>query len=162
MIETFKRLPYHLKIAGKGPLKDYIEEATLEIKNVSYLGVLSKDQVYLELEKAEALIFPSIWAETFGLVITEAFSNSCAVIASAIGAPKSIVVNEYNGLLFESNNSVSLVKAIEKWKNLPLTSKALIRQNAYNSFINNYSEEIQPKYFEDIFNEVLQRELCLN
>lgn len=154
LIDAFQQLPYQLKIAGDGPLKEDVIKATTN-SNISYLGTLNSAEVSNELSIANALIFPSIWFETFGLVITEAFSNSCAVLSTNIGAPKSIVNNGINGFCFESNNIESLKETIRYWEALPILQKEEIRSNALNTYKEKYSPTNQHKYFDEIYRKVL-------
>lgn len=156
LLESFYKLPYKLKIVGEGPLKSKVIQAVKHNSNIEYLGTLNKKDINLELQKTEALIFPSIWNETFGMVIIEAFSNKCAVISSNIGAPLSIIKNNKNGIHFKYGNSNDLIRIIHKWMKLSLNEKDKIRNNAYDSFEKLYSKQRQKQYFRLIINNILK------
>lgn len=151
LIKAFETLSYKLKIVGEGPLKEYVLDATNSNSNISYLGVLKKEDVCIELKKANALIFPSIWLEPFGLVITEAFSSSCAVISTNIGAPKSLIENKKNGFHFESNNVHDLISIIKKWESLTIEEKEVMRKHALKVFLSKYSPKKQDAFFNNIY-----------
>ena len=72
------------------------------------LGALDAEQVRVEMARAFALVVPSIWYETFGLVIVEAFASGLPVIASRIGVIPGLVEDGVNGLLFEPGNAADL------------------------------------------------------
>ena len=109
------------------------------------------------MRKANALIFPSIWLEPFGLVITEAFSNGCCVISKNIGAPGNIGQHRKNGLHFKSNSEEDLIMTIETWESLTEVEKNNIRNSAFETFIENYSPEKQKFYFDRIYTDVLKK-----
>ena len=68
------------------------------------------------MQRAAALVVPSIWKEMFGLVVIEAFANGLPVIASRIGALATLVEHEQTGLLVEPNDPQSLANAMA-WVN---------------------------------------------
>jgi glycosyltransferase involved in cell wall biosynthesis len=157
LLHAFKELPFSLKIAGDGPLKEQVVNATKEWSNISYLGNLSNNKVIEELRKAQALIFPSVCYETFGLVNIEAFVNHTPVIASNIGAPQSLIRDGYSGFLFEPGKAGHLMEVIFKFNTLSAIEKEKMGANAFESYQSNYTPELQEHYFESIYNQVLKK-----
>lgn len=157
LINAFKEWPFLLRIAGDGPLKEQVVNATKQSPNIIYLGNLSNDEVIEELQKTQALIFPSICYETFGLTIIEAFSNHCPVIAARIGAPKFLIEHNKNGLHFEAGNELDLKYKIEKWSNLPPAEKEKMRENAFESYQKHYAPDLQLEYFEKIYKQAMNK-----
>lgn len=156
LLNAFKNSNETIKIAGDGPLKSLVEKYSLEFNNINYIGFLPKQKLSEELQQASALIFPSIWYEPFGLTITEAFSNRCAVIASNIGAPKSTVKNDVNGLHFRYNETEDLEKALKKWKSLSDVEKEIFRQNAFKTYQEQYSVKIQSDLIDSIYKNIIK------
>ena len=67
---------------------------------------------------ARLLVAPSIWCETFGLVVAEAMSHGIPVVATRIGALQNTVDEEVTGLLFELGNVTDLSEKISRlWNN---------------------------------------------
>ncbi|POY38110.1 hypothetical protein C3L50_12615 [Flavobacterium alvei] len=157
LLNAFKELPFVLKIAGDGPLKNSVVQAVKEFSNICYLGSLDYKAVQLELCKSQALISPSICYETFGLVNIEAFSIGTPVLASKIGAPQSLIIDGYNGYHFEAGNEKNLKEVVLKFNSLSETEKKQMRQNAFKSYQSHYSPELQMDYFEVIYNKVLKK-----
>lgn len=94
-----------LRVAGDGP-----EAALLDgVSGITRLGSLPSEAVRQEMNRAMALMVPSICYETFGLVIIEAFASGLPVIASRIGALADLVRDGETGLLFEPGNPQDLV-----------------------------------------------------
>ncbi len=100
----------NLQVAGTGPEADLLAS----VPNINALGALSRDEVRLRMCSAIALVVPSIWYETFGMVAIEAFAAGLPVIASRIGSLAALVEDGVTGLLFEPGDPVSLADAM-RW-----------------------------------------------
>lgn len=89
-----------LRIVGDGP-DAYLLEG---VNGVHRLGRLPSAGVLNEMNRALAVVVPSIWYETFGMVVVEAFACGTPVIASRIGVLPYLVKEGETGLLFEAGN----------------------------------------------------------
>lgn len=145
-----------LNIIGDGPLRQKVLDVLGEEPLINYCGFLSPIEIRNYLRKAEVLIFPSIWYETFGLTIIEAFSQSTVVIASNIGAPASLITHGYNGLLFEAGNSQDLQAKIAEWNNFDTNRKREMHQNAYNTYLELYTPQKNKDMLMKIYKEVIK------
>ena len=154
LIKAFSNKKLKLKIIGDGPLINVVKEQSINNENIEYLGFKNKVQIIEQLRICKALIFPSEWYETFGMTIIEAFSVGTPVIASNIGGIPELVVNKYNGLLFETNNHNDLT---DKLLSLSALNQEELSLNAYNSFISKYSDEINLKSTLSIYEGVIQK-----
>ena len=95
-----------LRVAGDGP-----ESALLDGANgITRLGSLPGEVVRQEMNRAMALVIPSIWYENFPRTIVEAFATGLPVIASRIGALADLVRDGETGLLFEPGNPHDLAE----------------------------------------------------
>jgi glycogen(starch) synthase len=70
--------------------------------------------VRARLLDADALIFPSVWAEPFGLVPVEAMASSVPVVATGTGGSGEFLHDGDNCLLFAPGDALSLSGAIEE------------------------------------------------
>lgn len=157
LIDAFKGTNFILRIAGDGPMKKEVIEAQKKSNNIKYLGMLSSSSVKEELIRAQALVFPSLWFETFGMTIIEAFSCSTPVIASSIGAPKSMITNDETGLFFNTGDSIDLQQKIKKYDSLSDKKKIIMQNNAINIFDEKYSVKNQIGYFEKIYSSIINQ-----
>lgn len=99
-----------LRIAGSGP-----QAAVLEgLHGVEMLGALARPQVQEEMRCASAIVVPSIWYETFGLVVIEAYASGTPVIASRLGSLAELVRDGETGLLFEPGDPAALAACL-RW-----------------------------------------------
>jgi glycosyltransferase involved in cell wall biosynthesis len=102
-------------IAGDGELADEIRKAVLEhqLDNVTLLGFVEPMELMRLMSFANFTIFPSEWYENYPMSIIESFACGKPVIASDIGALPDLVVDKWNGLLFEPGNAVQLADQIQ-------------------------------------------------
>ncbi len=122
LIKAAKLMPdslktfFNIKIIGDGNLRDYIESEirAKSIKNVELLGRKDYYSAMELLSNSLFAIFPSIWYETFGTVICEAFAYGKPVIGSNHGAIGELIEDGKTGLLFEPGNPYDLARKI-KW-----------------------------------------------
>jgi glycosyltransferase involved in cell wall biosynthesis len=86
------------KLVGDGPQLPALREA---YPGLTFLGWLDAANVQLALRSARALVFPSLWYETLGMVVQEALAAGVPVIvADGTAAREAVQVGE-NGVLFK-------------------------------------------------------------
>ena len=132
LVRAFKNIMnITLKIVGDGPirkdLENYIDRE--RIKNVQFLGYINGDDRFDVLKKAMFMLFPSECYENMPYTILESFACGVPVVASRIGGLKELVIDGYNGLLFEPGNIEDLKQKIV---NL-LNSRELLLKMRYNA-----------------------------
>jgi len=62
---------------------------------------------------ADAFVFPSIWAEPFGIPVAEAMAAGLPVVATGVGGIPEIVADGETGILVTPGDSDSLAEALE-------------------------------------------------
>ena len=155
LLSAFKKSNYRLKILGDGPLAYEVIEACSHAKNIEWLGHLKKHDVIQTIKKSTALIFPSIWFETFGLVLVESLALGTPLIAANIGSASEIVKDAINGLHFEAGNSDSLLEKLQYWHQLSNSEKETYSLNARHSYISLYTPEQNLKQLTDIYQSLI-------
>ncbi|MEM6598812.1 MAG: glycosyltransferase family 4 protein [Cyanobacteria bacterium P01_D01_bin.36] len=83
-----------LMMAGKGPLENDLRALAKELgieTNIDWLGHVPQDELERAFDQLWVQAVPSLWAEPFGNVTTEAMMRGTAVVASAVGAQPEIV-----------------------------------------------------------------------
>jgi glycosyltransferase involved in cell wall biosynthesis len=155
LMQVFSSSNYRLSIIGEGPLVNEVVKFAKEHSNVTYLGFKSKAVINKELQKCSALIFPSIWFETFGLIITEAFASATPVIASNIGSASILIKHNYNGLHFIPSNSKDLEHQLVTWTNFSEETKEKFRGQAYKSYLDYYTPGQNIKLLNAIYSDSL-------
>ena len=117
MISSFQDLleDAELYIAGKGSLRDYVEEQARNNKKIHFVGFLNEAQVDELLKKCDVLICPSQWQEPFGRVVLDAYKHAMPVICSDQGALPSLVDDGKTGFVIESGNQQALTAAMQHY-----------------------------------------------
>jgi len=160
ILNAFSKTDLSLKIIGSGPLQQEIKKYSRKFKNIEFLGIKDKDEVYSLISGATAIVFSSMWYETFGMVIIEAFACCTPVIASSIGEAKNLVNDSVNGLLFEAGNENDLLEKLLYYQALPIADKRLFQKNALKTYQENYTPEINLKQLIDLYQELFDKSAC--
>ena len=115
LLEAWSLLPDRipLKIIGDGPLAELVAEAAQSDPRIEWLGWQPLEKILDILGNAMFLVMPSIWYETFGRTIIEAFSKGTPAIVSRLGAMAELVADQQTGLLFRPGDSADLVDKIQ-------------------------------------------------
>jgi glycosyltransferase involved in cell wall biosynthesis len=91
-------------LIGDGFSREEMERlaARLQLKNVTFAGWIDDRARYFDiLCHTRALIVPSLWIETFGIILLDAFQCGVPVIASNRGGPSLVVENGRHGFVVE-------------------------------------------------------------
>lgn len=105
-----------LRVAGAGDA-DYERRLRSEAAaNVEFLGKLDREELVKQYHWADALIFPSIWREPFGLTHLEAMACGTPVISTANGGQGEFLVDEENALIVAPESPDQIEKAIRRLK----------------------------------------------
>lgn len=130
-----------LKIIGDGPQADLVRTAAERDSRIEWLGRQTPEQVLDLIGEAACLVMPSIWYETFGRTIIEAYSRGTPVVASRIGALAELVDEGRTGLTFKPGDPGDLA---DKVQGLLEDSQALgrMRLGARQEYRSKYTGEI--------------------
>jgi glycosyltransferase involved in cell wall biosynthesis len=69
-----------LRIAGTGPYEAHLRELAADLPNVHFEGLLSGPQLAKLFHGSRAVVVPSLFPETFGYVVAEAFAVRTPVV----------------------------------------------------------------------------------
>jgi len=131
LLDAVEKTASNLTLVGDGALRELAEAR----ENCRVTGWVSPAQVWSELSKARALVFPSLWYETYGLVVAEAAARGIPAIVSDISAAAERVENGVSGWHFKSGDAGDLARVLELIKSDEVLEKA--GQAAYNNFWKN-------------------------
>ena len=120
----------NLKIAGTGPLQDYINN--LKKNNIEYVGYKCGDELKELISHAIFSIYPSVWYENCPLSILESISYGTPVIGTNNGGIPELINDGVTGLLFSYNVENDLIDKINYlWNNDEILNKMI--DNCLNS-----------------------------
>jgi glycosyltransferase involved in cell wall biosynthesis len=98
-------------VVGSGPLEHEVRQAERE-GLVRYDGRRDWKEIAQLMDRARALIVPSLWEENCPMVILEAGARRCPIIASNRGGLAELVTDGQDGLLFPAGNCEALAQRI--------------------------------------------------
>ena len=101
-----------LVIAGGGPLADEVAAWASTRPSVKMNGPVSSDRCAELISQARAVLLPSAWEETFGLVAVEAMAAGVPPIAAGHGSFTELITPEVDGVLFTPGDPAALALAI--------------------------------------------------
>ncbi len=162
MLAAWDRLGtrFPLKIVGDGPLKDQVVRVAAKRSDVEWLGHRPVADVHALMRKAEMLVFPSQWYETFGRVAAEAFAAGTPVIAANIGAVAELVEHGRTGLKFRPGDPEDLATQVE-WALSHPSELRRMREEVRAEFEAKYTAERNYLALMEIYDAALERKKML-
>ncbi|WP_411678499.1 glycosyltransferase [Caproicibacter sp.] len=118
LIRAFRQVSgdIRLKIYGSGsPLyQAKLKRIARGDRRISFCGAVSHDEIDSVYRSGDCVIIPSLWEETYNMVLSEAMASGAMVIASDAGAMRERVRDGVNGYLFPCGNQERLAEAIRQ------------------------------------------------
>ncbi|MDQ4142594.1 MAG: glycosyltransferase family 4 protein [Actinomycetota bacterium] len=108
-----RRNTLRLTVVGAGPLQRQVETWASRRPSVQWLGPLSRPQCSAVMARARAVIVPSRWEETFGLVAVEAMGAGVPPVASTRGSFPELITARSDGVLFDPEDPRALATVLE-------------------------------------------------
>jgi len=144
-----------LMIAGSGSLRRFVEDASVALRSVHYLGHLTAECVWEAYCSADVFILPSR-REPWGLVINEAMAAGLPVIAStAVGCIDDILRANRTGLTFRAGDTSSLLAAMRALAEDAETRRQMGREG--RELISDWTLAEEARIMVAAWNEVLER-----
>lgn len=121
LVEASRLSGIPTRIAGNGEIAGLKESAP---DHVTFTGPMSREQLPDFYRQARFLVVPSVWYETFGVVLTEAMTAGIPVIASDIGGMPEVFEHRRSGLLVPPNSPQALASAMRLlWDDVELCKR---------------------------------------
>jgi glycosyltransferase involved in cell wall biosynthesis len=101
-----------LVIAGSGPLQGEVAAWASARPSVELAGQVDSSRCTQLISQARAVIVPSAWEETFGLVAVEAMAVGTPPIAAGHGSLVELINSGVDGVLFQPGDPAALAQAM--------------------------------------------------
>lgn len=145
-----------LTFVGSGPLAEQIRAA---YPKAVITGWVDHATSVKYLRTARALIFPSLWYETLGLVVLEAAANGIPSLVPDTSAAREVVLDGVTGLHFKSGDELDLRARVKQLQD-PELVRALGRSAYEHFWSSDYSSlNTHISSLEKIYQKVLQPQL---
>ena len=146
LVKAFSHTDKRILLAGTG--SEYENIKKIKTNNVELLGWTDHAQLLCLMNKAKALILPSLWLENNPLVALEAFSVGTPAIGSNTGGIPEIIAAVDPALIFEKDDVVQLTNIINNFD-----SKKYDRNRIKEIYEKNFSQQIFMKKYLDVIKD---------
>lgn len=146
-----------LKILGDGPQAGLVRSAQAADPRIEWLGHVESTEVQRVVASAQALVMPSLWYETFGRTIAEAYSSRTPVIASRLGAMRELVEEDVTGLLCEAGQACELAGAVRRLVGFSAAKQQAIGDAARDRYDAQFTPERNYRRLLEIYELARQR-----
>jgi glycosyltransferase involved in cell wall biosynthesis len=107
ILPVFRRSPnLKLLVAGEGAYGEELRALAADLRNVVFLGALTRHELTPLYERATAVVVPSICHEVLGQIIIEGFSVGTPSVVCDLGAPPDIVGESGGGFVYRSEDEL--------------------------------------------------------
>lgn len=116
MLEAARSLRENRRIrfflAGTGPLEGEVREASRELPNLDYVGMLNHADLAALLTTCDVFCLPTRYSEGLPTSLLEAAACSCALVSSHAGGVDEIIPTQDHGIILEHAETTDLVHAL--------------------------------------------------
>lgn len=161
LLQLLPLLKQPLVFYGTGQLQSAVSDACENHPLAAYRGYGEKKEIKQVLQKADVLLFPSLWFEGMPMIILESFAAGTPVIASRLGAMTSLIADGVNGFFAEPGDAGSFHEAIQRWNNLSGEEKNTMRRSAQNTWLQHYTPAANLNRLLEIYRKVNRMDNCM-
>lgn len=146
MAEVVKHFPHAmLEIVGEGPEREALEKQIGELKLEQHVTLLGRQAEPMEhMVRWDLFVLSSI-AETFGIVLLEAFAMGLPIVSTDIGGVKDILKNKRNCLMVPPADPETLASAIIEMLERPAMAEQFIRHG---------KEKVKSFEWQEVINKI--------
>jgi len=140
MVQVRKEVPeVWLAIAGKGPLRETLEQQTQELgltDQVKFLGYLPDEQLPIAYQAADLTVVPSQSLEGFGLILLESLACGTPALCTPVGGMPEVLTGLSTELITRSPDAVAIGDRLINLltERLPMPSRSTCRDYACQNF----------------------------
>lgn len=147
---------HQLVIAGGGPLADEVQAWAANDPSVEFVGHRSAAECADLIDRAITVVVPSVWEETFGLVVVEAKVAGVPAVATDHASFPDLIESGRDGLLVPPGDAVSLARALAVLDADPARAEAM-GSAARTSYEQRYTPERNLRQLEEIYEGAVAR-----
>jgi len=155
MPEIIRKFPKtNLIIVGQGPEKESLKKLAIQLKvndNIYFLGKVPNKELPYYYNQADVFVLPSL-REGLPVVLMEAMSSGCPVVATNIAGNPDMIESGQNGFLIKTKSPKKISKAILDILSDDKLKNRFIR-NARETIIERYSWNVIAKRFKNVFDK---------
>ncbi len=138
-----------LEIAGKGKMKEELEERASELEKITVHGYVSEGKLEELYRDSKAVIIPSRWRENNPLVALEAKAYGTSLVVSGRGGLPELVEEKVTGFAFDSEDVEGL-----KEKVLQQVDWEILGESSRENYEKNYTPESHTEKLLNLYRQV--------
>lgn len=149
---------------GKREIKGYLhwdwlrrKSADPSIEFVEALGNMDHGSMPQFLSSCDAMLFLSLWEETFGLVVAESMACGTPVISYPTGVSPDLIDTGVNGILLDASSPRAASAAIEEISAMSVSSREAMRAAARATAESRCTLERMAEGYVDIAKRIVSR-----
>ncbi len=155
-VKNNSKVPFRCLIIGDGPLKDKLQ-GIIQDKDLGdvivLIGTVEQNVIAKYYLASDIFVFSSM-SETQGMVILEAMTGGCPVVAVQSSGINDVIIDNYNG--FKTDNSITewsdrVIQLLENPK-----QRNEMSRNAYN-YSKGFTVDIMAKKAESLYYQVIEK-----
>ncbi len=157
LVSAANRLPDDVTCDIYGPA-DAFPEYVAELRRLAthpgirFMGPLSRAALWPALGVLDVLVMPTLWYETYALIVHEAFAAGVPVVASRLGVLVDVVREGIDGLLFPPGDVDALTAILQRLMARPEMLAGLRAESP--SIV---PMDVHAEWIEELYREVLVR-----
>lgn len=114
LLALARQTAWPLVIAGTGPEEAAFQQLAAACPQVTCVGQRTLEEVQTLMRQCRALLIPSVCYENMPMVLLEAWAQGTPVLASNRGSLDELIRDGQNGLLFNPDTPVGLIRCLER------------------------------------------------
>ena len=151
LIAAANRLPPQVSLSIYGDLEAFPEyvaglRAAAVHPAIRFRGPVGREGLWMALGEMDILVVPTLWYETYGLVVQEAFAAGVPVVASRIGVMPDVVEDGVTGRLFPPGDVDSLSHLLLELAEHPEEIKRLRANAPAVMSMDDHAEQLEAIY----------------
>ena len=146
-----KKLDLDITFVGDGDCRDEIHQIYPRAKITGWIN--SQDEIDNYIRHSRMVIFPSLWYETFGLVVLDSMKYGVPAIVSSHSTASEFIKHKFNGLLFDTSDPKNLVEALRIAEDDETVIK--MRCNLEDYDLRQYTEESYLENLEKVYTTLM-------
>jgi phosphatidylinositol alpha-mannosyltransferase len=144
-----------LWVGSTGPDTGRLRSQFGDDSRIEWLGRLTDADKMARLRGADVFCAPSLYGESFGVVLIEAMAAETAIVASGLDGYRNVATNEVDALLVEPGDVDGLAAALQRALSQPSLRARL--QEAGSLRADDFSMTALAKHYADIYVELAKK-----
>jgi glycosyltransferase involved in cell wall biosynthesis len=103
-----------VRVFGAGPLEGAVRAAGREGVPIEYAGTRTREELLRVLDRAIALVLPSVCEENCPMSVLEARARGIPIVCSDLGGLPELVEDGRDGLLFQGGDAGALARCLDE------------------------------------------------